>query len=227
MQKSPMVRGYHLDGKSRAVDDCFFVGVCGGSASGKSHLSRKISDFYRGSATIISQDDYYHDNSHLTEYEREIKNYDHPDAIDLGLLYKNLSGLKSGVSVEAPRYSFESHGRMSTGQTFFPNKIIIVEGLFVFQHPELRQLLDLKVFLTVDHDIRLIRRIRRDVEERGRSLKSVLDQYVATTKPMHDEFIEPASQYADQLISCLDSKDMDSAVTTISQRISDLTTEVN
>ena len=206
------------------MSDCLFVGICGGSASGKSRLSHTLSKSYSSRSTIISQDDYYHDSSHLSEHERGIKNYDHPDAIDLDRLYENLKGLKSGLAVEAPRYCFESHGRLPTNKTLTPKDIIIVEGLFVFERPDLRQLFDLKIFVSVENDVRLIRRIRRDVDERGRSLESVLNQYVATTKPMHDQFIEPASQYADLCIPCLDSDDMTSAVSKISHRINDLTT---
>lgn len=220
-----MVNGGVSDNEGGAMGDCIFVGVCGGSASGKSRLARQLFESYSGRATIISQDDYYHDSRHLSEYERSIKNYDHPDAIDLDMLYENLAGLKSGLSVEAPRYCFESHGRLPVSKKLSPTDIIIVEGLFVFERPELRGLLDLKVFLTVDHDVRLIRRIRRDVEERGRSLESVLNQYVATTKPMHDKFIEPASQYADLRVSFLDNDDMISAVSKMSIRINDLTAE--
>lgn len=205
------------------MNDCLVVGICGGSASGKSRLSHTLSKTYCGRSTIINQDDYYHDSSHLSEDERRVKNYDHPDAIDLDRLYENLKGLKAGLTVEAPQYCFESHGRLPASKTLTPKNIIIVEGLFVFEQPELRRLFDLKIFISVENDVRLIRRIRRDVDERGRSLESVLDQYMATTKPMHDQFIEPASQYADLCIPCLDSDDMMSAVSKIGHCINDLT----
>ena len=204
------------------MNDCLFVGICGGSASGKSLLSRRLCELYQGRATIISQDDYYRDSGHLSVDERAIKNYDHPNAIDLDLLCTGLQGLKSGCSVEIPSYCFESHGRLPTSKTVSPNEIIIIEGLFVFEPPELRDLLDLKVFINVDQDVRLIRRIRRDVEERGRTLNSVLDQYVATTKPMHEGFVEPARQYADLLVSGFNDDDMNAWVAEIEARVKDL-----
>jgi uridine kinase len=201
------------------VSDCFFVGVCGGSASGKTSLSQKLYESYKGRATTITQDDYYHDSGHLSAHERAIKNYDHPSAIDLDLLCTGLQRLKSGCSVEVPTYCFDSHGRLPSGKTVVPNEIIIVEGLFVFERPELRDLLDLKIFLHVDQDLRLIRRIRRDVEERGRTLSSVLDQYVATTKPMHEQFVEPVSQYADMVFSSSDEQHLGLAVQRIVEQI--------
>ena len=201
------------------MSGCFFIGICGGSASGKTLLSRKLYESYQGRATTITQDDYYHDSSHLSVHERAIKNYDHPSAIDLDLLFTGLQRLNSGYSVEVPTYCFESHGRLPSSKTVSPNEIIIIEGLFVFEHPGLRDLLDLKVFINVDQDVRLIRRIRRDVGERGRTLSSVLDQYGATTKPMHEQFVEPVSQYADMVFSSSDEQDLSLAVQRIVEQV--------
>lgn len=194
-----------------AVEDfnnILVVGVCGGSASGKSRLAREISKELVGEVQIIPLDNYYKDSSHLTDHEKTSKNYDHPDAVDLKELYMHLCSLKSGDNVQIPSYCFETHSRLPSYSLMKPSQIIIVEGLFVFETPSLRNIYDLKVFLSTENDLRLARRVIRDVNERGRSLTSVIEQYIYTVKPMHELFVESVKKYADIIIQSEIESDM-------------------
>jgi len=195
------------------------VGICGGTASGKSYLSRELTDAFSPNATLLIQDDYYHDSSMLTLEEQNSKNYDHPQAIDLDLLYKNIKALKEGFSIEAPVYSFSSHSRLKEKKLIEPSPVIFLEGLFVFEKPEIRELLDLGVFLEVDDDIRFIRRMLRDIDERGRSIDSIVNQYLSTVKPMHDLFVDTASQHADIIIPSVNDDDIKKAVASIEEKV--------
>jgi uridine kinase len=177
------------------------VGICGGSGSGKTTVTRALVD-HLGSdcAAVIPHDAYYRDLSHLPPPERARDNVDHPDAFDTGLLAADLAALRAGRPVETPVYDFVSHVRRPERRRVEPRPVIIVEGILILADARLRPLLDIKVFVETAADIRLIRRIRRDTAERGRTLEGVLAQYEATVRPMHLQFVEPSRSHADVVI---------------------------
>lgn len=178
------------------------IGIAGGTGSGKTTVARSVIDqLATNKVTFISQDNYYNDQTHLNMVEREKVNYDHPFAFDNELLVEHLNLLKAGQTVYAPVYDFTIHTR-STDRCIElpPNEIIIVEGLFVLYDERLRELLDVKVYVDTDSDVRILRRVLRDMEERGRSIHSIYQQYLSTVKPMHESFIEPSKKYADLII---------------------------
>ena len=178
-----------------------FIGIAGGSASGKSTVVKKIMKRLKNSQLIeIDLDSYYQDFSHLSPEERNNINFDHPQSIDFELLIKHIKELKSGKSVEKPVYDFKTHLRTKETTTVSPTKIIILEGILIFTNAEIIKLLDMKIFVDTASDIRLTRRIERDMKERGRSLDSVKNQYFETVRPMHLEFIQPTKQCADIII---------------------------
>lgn len=178
------------------------IGIAGGTASGKTSISRHIQEMYDDvtSVLIIRQDDYYKDQSDRTMEERLLTNYDHPDSIDTDLLVQQVRQLMEGKSIEKPLYDFVAHNRSSETETCYPCDVLILEGLFVLQDERIRNLLDIKVFVDTEADIRFIRRLLRDVKERGRSMESVVNQYTSTVRPMHDSFVEPSKKYADVII---------------------------
>ncbi len=177
------------------------IGIAGGTGSGKTTVVQQIIEqLPEGEVCIISQDSYYKDISHLSYEERVKINFDHPKAIDFDLLAAHLKELKKGNSFEQPVYSFVEHNRTSETITTHPKKVVIVEGILILTHPEIRELFDIKVYVHADSDERLIRRLKRDIVERGRDLNEVLNRYQTTLKPMHQEFIEPTKEYADIII---------------------------
>lgn len=178
------------------------IGIAGGTGSGKTTVARSvIQRLGSGKVTFISQDNYYKDQSHLTPEQRRLTNYDHPFAFDNDLLIEHLTLLKNGQTAYAPVYDFTLDNR-SADETveLEPNHIVIVEGLHVLIDEQLRSLMDIKVFVDTDSDVRILRRVLRDIEERGRTIQSVYKQYLETVKPMHDAFIEPSKKYADIII---------------------------
>lgn len=178
------------------------IGIAGGTGSGKTTVARSVIDrLGSDKVTFISQDNYYKDHSHLDKVERESINYDHPLAFDNELLIEHLGCLKGGQTAQAPVYDFSVHAR-STNKTveLKPNNIVILEGLHVLSDEKLRELLDIKVFVDTDPDVRILRRVLRDIEERGRTIQSIHDQYLNTVKPMHEAFIEPSKKYAHLII---------------------------
>ncbi|PQP83878.1 uridine kinase [Paenibacillus sp. PCH8] len=178
------------------------IGIAGGTGSGKTTVARSVIDRL-GSAkvTFISQDNYYKDQSQLTPEQRRLTNYDHPFAFDNDLLIEHLTLLKKGQAAYAPVYDFTIDNRaVDETVELAPNHIVIVEGLHVLIDEHLRSLLDIKVFVDTDSDVRILRRVLRDMEERGRTIQSVYKQYLETVKPMHDAFIEPSKKYADIII---------------------------
>ena len=178
-----------------------FIGIAGGTASGKTTVVKKIMKRLKTSKLIqLDLDSYYKDFSGLTPEERNDINFDHPQSIDFDLLIKHIEELKSGNSIEKPVYDFTTHLRTKETTTIEPTKIIILEGILIFTNSMIRKLLDLKIFVDTASDIRLMRRIERDMKERGRSLDSVKNQYFKTVRPMHLEFIVPTKQYADIII---------------------------
>ena len=179
----------------------FVIGVAGGSGSGKTTVVRRIVDSLGlEHVTLLQHDRYYRDRNDLRLEERAALNYDHPNSLETDLLVQHVRELKSGKSVEVPSYDFTRHARLSERETFQPRRALIVEGILVFTEAALRDLMDIKVFVDTDSDTRFIRRLQRDVAERGRTMESVIDQYLSTVKPMHLEFVEPSKRYADVII---------------------------
>lgn len=177
------------------------IGISGGTGSGKSTVTKEIfSSIPEESCTIIEQDSYYKDQSHLSYEERVKTNYDHPDAFDNQLLILHLKDLLSGKAIEKPIYDFEEHNRKKETIKVEPKAIIILEGILILFEEDLRDLLDMKIFVDTDSDVRIIRRILRDMKERGRTLDSVILQYMNTVRPAHLQFIEPTKRYADIII---------------------------
>lgn len=178
------------------------IGIAGGSASGKTSVAAEIKEFFEDSRSVIilRQDDYYQNQDHMEMSERIKTNYDHPFAIETDLLVRHLEELSAGKSIQKPIYDFVNHTRASETELVESCDVIIVEGLFVLESEELRERLDIKLFVDTDADIRFIRRLKRDVEDRGRTLNSVVDQYIATVRLMHNSFIEPSKRYADLII---------------------------
>lgn len=177
------------------------IGIAGGTGSGKTTVVNNIlQQLNAEGVNVLSQDNYYHDNHHLSLQEREALNYDHPKSIDFELLTKHVKTLKKGESIEQPLYSLVTHSRTGDYVTVEPKNVLIVEGILVLTNPELLKEFDLKVFVHADSDERLIRRIRRDTQERGRDLHEVLHRYQTTLKPMHQEFIEPSKNEADLIV---------------------------
>jgi len=176
------------------------IGIAGGSGSGKTTLAKKIEQALPEHTIVISQDSYYRDLSHLSDFERANTNFDHPHSLDFGLLCKNLMALKTGISIDVPIYNFSTHTRDKRTNRVDPAPVIIVEGILLFAVPEVRDLLDLKIFVDTDGDIRVLRRLERDINERGRDFSGVKAQYLSTVKPMHDAFVEPSKKFADIIV---------------------------
>ncbi len=178
----------------------FFIGIVGASASGKTTISRKIIEQFNGDAVILSQDSYYRDLSHLAPEDRAKTNFDHPDSLDFELLEQHLSDLAEGKTIQIPIYDFKTHSQTDAYKTVEPKKIIIVEGILLLAMPNIRNHFDIKIFVDTDPDICLMRRINRDISERGRTLEGVQKQYLATVRPMYLQFVEPSKRYADVII---------------------------
>ncbi len=176
------------------------IGVAGGSGSGKTTIAQAVVEAFGGKVSLIQHDAYYRDRPDLSFEERTQVNYDHPDSLETELLVEHLEQLRSGTAIDCPVYDFAQHLRSDVVLLVEPADVIVVEGILVLADPALREQLDLKIYVDTDPDIRLARRIRRDVEERGRSMESVLAQYFATVRPMHLEFVEPSKRYADLVI---------------------------
>lgn len=177
------------------------IGVAGGSGSGKTTVSESILDRVgRDRIADIQQDSYYRDLSHLPYEERTHVNFDHPDALETDLLIRHLVALRDGLAVDVPVYDFTHYTRTGTTRRVEPRRVILVEGILIFAEKALRDLFDVRIFVDADADIRFIRRLQRDLEERGRSTGSVIQQYMGTVRPMHLEFVEPSKRYADVII---------------------------
>jgi uridine kinase len=177
------------------------IGIYGGTGSGKTTIVNMIaSHFSSNDIEIISQDSYYKDNSDISYEDRCKLNFDHPDAIDFNLLYKHLKKLRKGETVEQPIYDFKIHNRLKKTIQIKPKKILILEGILIMCHAEIRSIFDLKIFINANSKTRMERRIKRDIAERGRSRDEVLKRYIETLKPMHEKFIEPTKIYANYII---------------------------
>lgn len=174
--------------------------IAGGTGSGKTTLTEKIFEQFPHDVTVVYHDNYYKSHSELSFEERAKQNYDHPDAFDNELFLKHVKALMSGISVDCPVYDYTMHDRSDNTVRIDPTPIIIVEGILVLANEELRKLADIKIFVDTDADERILRRIIRDVESRGRNMQSVIDQYLNTVKPMHELYVEPSKKYADIVV---------------------------
>ncbi|MBQ9037405.1 MAG: uridine kinase [Erysipelotrichaceae bacterium] len=178
------------------------IGIAGGSASGKTSVARRLVETFddTNTVTIIRQDDYYHDQSHMPFQERLKTNYDHPDAFDNDLLMKQIDDLAAGKAIEKPTYDYVNHTRSTITEVVKPCDVLILEGLFILEDDDIRKRLDMKIYIDTDADVRFIRRLKRDVRDRGRTIESVCDQYMNTVRVMHEAFVEPSKRKADIII---------------------------
>jgi uridine kinase len=177
------------------------IGVAGGTGSGKTTVSRAIRDAVGDNhVAYIMHDNYYLEMDHLSQEEKTRLNFDHPNSLDTPLLVEHLRLLRDGVPIEVPFYDFATYSRTGESESVYPHPVIVVEGILIFAEPELRPLFDVKIFVDTEDDIRFIRRLLRDISERGRALESVVEQWLTTVKPMHDEFVEPSRRWADVII---------------------------
>ena len=176
------------------------IGIAGGTGSGKTTLMKNIIDCYADQVTVLSHDNYYKRRDELTYEQRCLINYDEPDALETDLMAVHLDLLRQGQSIDCPVYDFTQHNRSDETVRIVPKSVIIVEGILIFENQPLRDLMDIKIFVDTDADVRLCRRIKRDVNKRGRTLESVLTQYQTTVKPMHEKYVEPSKKYADIVV---------------------------
>lgn len=182
------------------MSETILVGIAGGSGSGKTTITRKLTQRFGKDVSVIYHDNYYKAHDDMSYEERSKLNYDHPNAFDTELLVAALRDLKAGRSVICPVYDYSVHNRSKKTITIHPSKVIVVEGILIFQSRELCKLMDIKIYVDTDADVRILRRIQRDVRDRGRSLDSVIKQYLDTVKPMHEQFVEPSKRNADIII---------------------------
>ena len=182
------------------MDDIMVVGIAGGTGSGKTTITKKLMQRFGRDVSVIYHDNYYKAHHNMSYEERSRLNYDHPDSFDTDLLIQAVKDLKAGRSVTCPVYDYTIHDRSDKVIVVKPAKVIIVEGILIFQSRELCQQMDIKIYVDTDADVRILRRIVRDVRDRGRSLDSVVNQYLSTVKPMHEQFVEPSKRNADIII---------------------------
>ena len=182
------------------MKDILVIGIAGGTGSGKTTLMNNLIEKFSEHVTLLSHDNYYKRHDELTFEERSGLNYDEPNAIETSLMVEHLKQLRNGQAIDCPIYDFTQHNRSADTMRVIPRQVIIVEGILIFENKELRDLMDIKIFVDTDADVRLCRRIKRDVNQRGRSLDSVLKQYQTTVKPMHEKYVEPSKKYADLVV---------------------------
>ena len=182
------------------MKDILVIGIAGGTGSGKTTLMDNLMQRFGDQVTVLSHDNYYRRRDDMTMEERSKVNYDEPAALETDLMVKHLEQLRRGESIECPVYDFAQHNRSNKTTTIVPKRVIIVEGILIFENEALRDLMDIRIFVDTDADVRLGRRILRDVEERGRTLQSVLEQYQNTVKPMHEKYVEPSKKYANLVV---------------------------
>ena len=182
------------------MDKILVIGIAGGSGSGKTTLLKNIIQTFGPAITVISHDNYYRRHDEMTYEERCKLNYDEPDALETDLMVRQLEQLRRGEAILCPVYDFTVHNRSDETILIKPEKVIIVEGILIFENKQLRDLMDIKIFVDTDADIRICRRIKRDVNKRGRSLESVITQYQETVKPMHEKYVEPSKKFADIVV---------------------------
>ena len=176
-----------------------FIGIAGGTGSGKTTLTEHLKQHFGDDISVVHHDSYYKYQDRPFE-ERCKQNYDHPDAFETDLMVEQLKELKAGKAIRCPVYSYVDHNRTDETVEVFPTKVIIVEGILIFQDPTLRDMFDIKIFVETDADVRILRRALRDIRDRGRTLESVITQYLTTVKPMHEQYVEPSRKYADIIV---------------------------
>ena len=177
------------------------IGIAGGTGSGKSTFNNRLKQYFGDNITVIYHDNYYRQHDDLSFAERQTINYDHPESLETDLLIKHLQKLRQGQSVECPVYDFSQHNRSKETITIKPSRVIVVEGILILQDERLRNMFDIKIFVEADADERILRRILRDMKERGRDLENIIDQYLTTVKPMHYLYVEPSKTSADIVIN--------------------------
>lgn len=182
------------------MDKVLLIGIAGGSGSGKTTLARNIVNYFSDRISVLRHDDYYKCQDDIPMQERVKTNYDHPHAFDTDLLISHIDELKAGRDILSPTYDYSNHTRSKEVREVKANKVVVLEGILILENPEVRDRLDMKIYVDTDADVRILRRILRDVKERGRSLDSVIEQYLGTVKPMHEAFVEPSKRYADIII---------------------------
>ncbi|MBR2046394.1 MAG: uridine kinase [Agathobacter sp.] len=202
--------------------DCIMIGIAGGTGSGKSTFTNRIKERFGDDVTVIYHDNYYRRRDDMTYEERTKVNYDHPSSLETDLLVEHLKMLKQGESIECPIYDFTQHNRSDKSYTIHPSKIFLIEGILIFSDERLRDLFDIKIFVEADADERILRRIVRDVKERGRDIENIMEQYLTTVKPMHYLYVEPTKTTADIIIN---SGMNDVAFDIVSAKIEDLLQE--
>ncbi len=180
--------------------ETLILGIAGGTGSGKTTLTQRLKERFRENVSVINHDNYYKRHDDLLLEERSRLNYDHPDSFDTELMVEQIEALRRGETIACPVYDFTQHNRSNDTLLIHPTSVIIVEGILIFADSKLRDLMDVKVFVDTDADVRILRRIVRDVKKRGRSLESVVEQYLTTVKPMHERFVEPSKRYADIIV---------------------------
>ena len=180
--------------------DTMIIGIAGGTGSGKTTLTLRLKERFGDDVSILYHDNYYKSHSDMPYEARTKLNYDHPDAFDTPRMIANLEALRRGEAIQSPTYDYTIHDRARETVEVRPTKVVVVEGILIFENRTLRDLMDIKIFVDTDADVRILRRITRDVKERGRSLDSVVTQYLTTVKPMHEQFVEPSKRFADIVV---------------------------
>lgn len=180
--------------------DMLVIGIAGGTGSGKTTITKKIIKEFGGDVSVIYHDNYYKAHNDMSLAERSKLNYDHPNAFDTDLMLEQLKALRRGETIQCPVYDYSIHNRTDKTVTIRPSKVLIIEGILIFADKRLCDLMDIKIYVDTDSDVRILRRIVRDVRDRGRSLESVVNQYLSTVKPMHEQFVEPSKRNADIII---------------------------
>lgn len=178
------------------MEHILVIGIAGGSGSGKTTLTKRLVEHFGGQVTVLSHDNYYKRRDDLTLEQRSRINYDEPEAFDTSLMAYQLDCLRHGQAIECPVYDYSQHNRSNETVRIQPSRVILVEGILIFENEDLRKLMDIRIFVDTDADIRICRRIKRDVNKRGRTMESVIEQYQATVKPMHEKYVEPSKKYA-------------------------------
>ena len=178
------------------MDKILVIGIAGGTGSGKTTLMKRLVEEFGDVVSVLSHDNYYRRLDHLAFEERCMVNYDEPKALETELMSVHLQQLRSGQAIDCPVYDFAQHNRSEQTLHIEPRQVIIVEGILIFENPELRELMDIRIFVDTDADVRLCRRIKRDVNKRGRTMESVIEQYQTTVKPMHEKYVEPSKKFA-------------------------------
>lgn len=180
--------------------ESIIIGIAGGTGSGKTTLTKRLKERFGSEVSVINHDNYYKRHDELPYEKRCALNYDHPDAFDTDLMIEQLAALRRGEAIECPTYDYTVHNRAADTLCIKPTSVIVIEGILIFADERLRDLMDVKIFVDTDADVRILRRVVRDVNKRGRTLESVVNQYLATVKPMHEQFVEPSKRYADIIV---------------------------